>query len=123
MSSNRRRNAVVLPIATWAMWTVLVTFISCAGLYYVYCKNQLHAGGEEQKTLERELAQLQNAVEEAKSRVTELSSYNELKMRREREKGFLAGYIDINPAHTVLISDQLLPRSGSELRAVANTTP
>jgi phosphoenolpyruvate-protein kinase (PTS system EI component) len=123
MPSNRRRNAVVLPIATWAMWTVLVTFISCAGLYYVYCKNQIHTGGEEQKALEKELVQLQNAVEEAKSRVNQLSSYAELKLRRERDKTFLAGYMEIDQKHVVLVSDQLLPRTPAELRAVANTTP
>ena len=123
MPSNRRRNAVVLPIATWAMWIVLVTFISCAGLFYVYCKNQLHAGGEEIKSLEREYAQLQNSTEAVKTSVAKLSSPNALLVRREQDKTFLAGYVEITRDHLVLVSDRVMPQSAPDLRAVSNTTP
>jgi hypothetical protein len=123
MPSNRRRNAVVLPIATWAMWIVLVTFISCAGLFYVYCKNQLHTGGEEIKALEREYAQLQNSTEAVKTRVAVLSSPHQLLVRRERDKSFLADYVEITRDHLVLVSDRIMPQSAPDLRAVSNTTP
>ncbi|MGV3532889.1 MAG: hypothetical protein ACO1QR_11005 [Chthoniobacteraceae bacterium] len=123
MSSNRRRNAVVLPIATWAMWIVLATFISCAGLYYVYCKNQLHVRGEEEKALEQQLVQLQNSVEAVKSSVEKLSAPNALAVRREQDKTFLAGYVEIKQEHIVLVGDRILTPNPTELRAVANTTP
>lgn len=123
MSSNRRRNAVVLPIATWAMWIVLATFISCAGLYYVYCKNQLHVRGEEEKALEQQLVQLQNSVEAVKSSVEKLSAPNALAVRRAQDKTFLAEYVEIQQHHIVLVGDRILTPNPTELRAVANTTP
>ena len=123
MPSNRRRNAVVLPIATWGMWLVLATFISCAGLYYVYCKNQLHVRGEEEKALEQELVQLQNSVEAVKSSVVKLSSTAELTQRRNRDKTFLANFVEIDRQHIVLVGERMLPPNANDLRAVANTTP
>jgi len=123
MSSNRRRNAVVLPIATWAMWIVLATFISCAGLYYVYCKNQLHVRGEEEKALEQQLVQLQNSVEAVKSSVVKLSSPAELTLRRSRDKSFLADYVEIDRQYIVLVGDRVLQPNANDLRAVANNTP
>jgi hypothetical protein len=123
MPSNRRRNAVVLPIATWAMWIVLAAFISCAGLFYVYCKNQLHEGGERIKTLERELVELQNANEVAQTSIAMLSSPRALQVRREQEKNFLADYKRVEHPDIVLVTDRLAPTIAGEFRAVANTTP
>jgi hypothetical protein len=123
MPSNRRRNAVVLPIATWAMWIVLAAFISCAGLFYVYCKNQLHAGGEQIKVLERELAELHNSNEVAQTSIAMLSSPKALQVRRAQEKNFLASYVDINRENLVVVSDRMTPTLAGDFRAVANTTP
>jgi hypothetical protein len=123
MSSNRRRNAVVLPIATWAMWIVLAAFISCAGLFYVYCKNQLHEGGERIKALEQEYAELQNANEWAQTSIEKLSAVRALQLRREQEKNFLADYVPIQRESLVLVSDRLAPAITGEFRAVSNTTP
>ncbi len=123
MPSNRRRNAVVLPIATWAMWIVLAAFISCAGLFYVYCKNELHGGGEKIKALEKQLAEVQNANEVVQTSIAMLSSPHALKQRREQDKNFLASYVEISREHLVLVNDRIMPSLSQNLQAAAKTTP
>ena len=55
MPSNRRRHGNVLPLASFATWILIAAFVSGGGLYYVYCKNQLHNSGGEIRKLEQEL--------------------------------------------------------------------
>ncbi|MHA3773506.1 hypothetical protein ACXR0O_18385 [Verrucomicrobiota bacterium sgz303538] len=123
MSANRRRHANILPIASWATWILLALFVAGAGLYYVYCKNQLHTRGSQIKILEKELAELQNQNEVVQARIAMLSSPNALKTRREQDKSFLADYTEITRDRLVLMSDRVVPNSTSELRAVANNQP
>lgn len=123
MSANRRRHANILPIASWATWILLALFVAGAGLYYVYCKNQLHTRGAQIKILEKELAELQNQNEVVQARIAMLSSPNALKTRREQDKSFLADYTEITRDRLVLMSDRVVPNSTSELRAVANNQP
>lgn len=123
MPANRRRHSTVMPLASWATWILLATFATSAGLYYVYCKNQLHTRGAQVRMLERELADLQNQNEVVRSRVAMLSSPNALRKRREQEKNFLAGYTEITRDRLVLVSDRLNPAMSNEWRAVANKRP
>lgn len=105
------------------MWIVLATFISGAGLFYVYCNNQLKVGGEQVTKLERELAELKNANEVAKTSIAMLSSPKALQVRREQDKKFLANYVEIARQHVVVVNDRLLPNMPTEFRTVANNTP
>jgi hypothetical protein len=123
MSTNRRRHANILPIASWATWIILATFVACAGLYYVYCKNQLHTRGSRIKVLEKELTELQNQNEVVQSRIAMLSSIHALRIRRDQDRRFLADYAEITRDRLVLLGDRVTPIPVSELRAVANTRP
>ena len=123
MSANRRRHANVLPIASWATWIVLATFLASAGLYYVYCKNQLHTRGAKIKALEKELTELRNQNEVVQSRIAMLSSPHALRTRREQDRSFLAEYTEVTRDRMVLVGDRVLPTQVGELRAVANTRP
>jgi hypothetical protein len=123
MPSNRRRHAHVLPIASLATWILLAGFVASAGLYYVYCKNQLRTRGVQIKNLEKELAELENQNRGVRTRIARLSSPNALKTRRDQDKKFLVGYTDILRDNLVLVSDRLLPVQSGDLRAAANKTP
>jgi hypothetical protein len=118
--SNRRRHANVLPIASLATWILLAGFAAMAGLYYVYCKNQLHTRGGAIKALEKELVELKTQNEVVRSRIAVLSSPTELKKRREQYKTFLAGYQDIPRDRLVVVSDRVTPVRVADLRAVSN---
>lgn len=121
MSANRRRHANVLPIASWATCIILALFVASAGLYYVYCKNQLHTRGSRIKVLEKELSELQNQNEVVHSRIAMLSSIHALRTRRDQDRRFLADYTEITRDRLVLVGDRVVPNPMSELRAVANT--
>jgi hypothetical protein len=116
MPLNRRRHANTVPLASIATWIVVALFTCTAGLYYVYCKNQLHATGTKLKTLERELSELITQDEVVRSKIASLSSTAALQ-RRWKE-----GSIKL-----VQITDDRLVRINStatgapnELRTVSN---
>ena len=121
--SNRRRHANVLPVASLATWILLAGFAAMAGLYYVYCKNQLHTRGAMIKVLEQELADLKNKNEVLGTSISKLAAPTALRARRATEKNFLAGYRSIEPNSLVVISDRPMPMRASELRAVSNPQP
>ena len=121
MPSNRRRHGNVLPLASFATWLVIAGFVSGGGLYYVYCKNQLHRSGGEIRKLERELVELRNQNEVVKTRIERLSSPNELRKRRETDRSFLSGYIDIPREKLIVVNDKA--SAGSDLRPVSNQAP
>jgi cell division protein FtsB len=124
MPSNRRRHANVLPVASLATWIVLAAFVCGGGLYYVYCKNELHARGTQIKALEKEFADLVNQNEVVRANIARLASPNELRKRREKDRTFLADMVEIQHDRLVLVSDKVTPVApASELRAVANTKP
>lgn len=123
MSANRRRHANVLPIASLATWIVLAFFLAGSGLYYVYCKNQLHSRGGKIKALERELTELRNQNEVVQSRIAMLSSPHALRMRWEQDRRVLAEYTEITRDRIKLVGDRVMPPQVGELRAVANTQP
>ena len=81
MSTNRRRHANAIPLASFAMWGVIALFALGSGLAYVWCKNQLYTMGTEIKALEREFAELKNKNEVALSKIAQLSSTAKLQER------------------------------------------
>src|SRR6478736_1480950 len=109
--SNRRRHANVLPLASLATWILLAGFAAAAGLYYVYCKNQLHTRGGTIKALEREFAELENQNEVIRTRIAFMSSQTSLKKRRDTDKSFLAGYQEIPRDRLVVVTDRNLPNA------------
>ena len=121
MPSNRRRHGNVLPLASFATWILIAAFVSGGGLYYVYCKNDLHKTGAEIHRLEKEVMELRNQNEVVRSRIDKLSSPKELQKRREKDKNFLAGYVDITRDHLIVVNDKA--NAGSDLRPVSNPAP
>lgn len=118
--SNRRRHAHVLPLTSLATWILLVGAVAFAGLYYVYCKNELRTRGAMIKSLEKELTDLRNQNEVVRARIAMLSSPNALKTRRDQDKKFLAEYQEISRDNLVVVSDRLMPMQTGELRAASN---
>ena len=117
MALNKRRHANAIPIASFATWMVMGIFACGAGLGYVYCKNQLHTTGAQIKALERELADLRNRNEVARTHVANLSSTKTLQER------FDSGFIKltrISDDKIVMVSGKDADRAGSELRPVSN---
>ena len=114
MRSNHRRHENILPLASLATWIIIGTFACGAGLFYVYCKHQLIARGNQIRTLENELAFLCIANQDADTRIAKLSSLTALRARRE----MLGRFVPITQEH--LIS---LPDKPPELRAVSNPNP
>jgi cell division protein FtsB len=115
---NRRRHANVVPMVSITTWILLSAFAGGAGLYYVYCKNQLHSSGSLIKGLETEVAELRKKDEAVVARISLLASHNALRKRREQDHAFLANYKEITREHLVVMSDK--PAAG-DLRPVANT--
>jgi hypothetical protein len=94
MSTNRRRFANAVPIASFATWALIGIFACGAGLGYVWCKNQLYVTGSEIKKLEVELAQTKRKNEVARVSITKNSST--LKLRERVASGF-TGLMPIPP--------------------------
>jgi hypothetical protein len=117
MPGNRRRHGNVVPLASLATWLIIALFVSGGGLYYVYCKNQLHRCGTEIRKLETELTDLRNQNEVIRARIARATSPNELRKLREASKNFPTGYVDISREKLVVLNDK------TELRPVVNIAP
>lgn len=117
MATNKRRHANAIPIASFATWMVIGLFACIAGLGYVYCKNQLHTTGAQIKALERELADLRNKNEVARTHIANLSSTRTLQER------FDSGFIKltrITDDRIVMVGGQSAAGSAADLRPVSN---
>src|SRR6266446_6735967 len=117
MSANKRRHANAVPIASFASWLLIGIFACAGGLGYVWCKNQLHTTGAQIKSLERELADLRNKNEVARTHIAQLSSTKALQDR------FDTGFIKltkITDDKIVMIHGKAVDRAGNQLRAVSN---
>ena len=102
MPSNRRRHANVLPVASLATWIIVAAFACCSGLYYVYCKHQLIARGNQIHQLEKELAELRTLNESANTRIAMLSSPTALRSRKDKT---LSSYVEITQDRLVVVED------------------
>jgi hypothetical protein len=117
MSLNRRRHANAVPLASIATWILVAAYFGTTGVYYVYCKNQLHQTGALIKKLERERDELRTHNEAMRSRSALLSS------RQELQRLYSAGSIKLIP----ISPDRILHLGESDavpgedgLRAVMN---
>lgn len=108
MSSNRRRHANVVPVASITMWIAICVFAGAAGLGYVSLKNQLHIGADEIKDLERETEQVLMRISVVKTEIQKLSSLDALKRRYDSDKSKLGGLMEIPPDRIVWV-DRPLP--------------
>jgi hypothetical protein len=117
MATNRRRHANAIPIASFVTWALVGLFVCLGGLSYVWYKNQLYTTGTEIKTLERELAELKNKNEVARTKIAQLSSTAVLQDRYNT--GFIKLVPITNDHITVLSNTTAAPKAG-ELRAVSN---
>lgn len=117
MSSNRRRHANAIPIASFATWGLVALFALAGGLGYVWCKNQLYTTGTEIKGLERELAELKNKNDVTLSKIAQLSST--AKLQERFESGFINLVPITNDSIAVLSNAPAKPAAG-ELRPVSN---
>ena len=118
MSTNRRRHANAVPIASFAIWGAIAFFALVGGLGYVWCKNQLYATGTEIRALERELAELKNKNEVSLSKIAQLSST--AKLQERYDTGFIKLVPITNDRITILGNAQ--PKAPvAELRPAANT--
>jgi len=116
-ASNRRRHANAIPLASFATWAVIGVFACGGGLGYVWCKNQLYSTGTEIKSLERELAELQNKNEVALSKIAQLSSTAKLQER------YNSGFIKLVPIandHIAVMTNGVPASKAGELRAISN---
>lgn len=117
MPGNRRRHGNVVPLASLATWLIIALFVSGGGLYYVYCKNQLHKCGGDIRKLETELTELRNQNEVIRSRIARATSPNELRKLRASTRNFPNGFIEIPRDKLVVLNDK------TELRPVVNAAP
>jgi hypothetical protein len=118
MPGNRRRHGNVLPVTALLTWGLIVLFVMGGGLYYVYCKNQLHKSGGDIRKLEVELLELQNQNEVVKSRIAAASSPNVMRRRRETDRTYLPGFVDITRGDHLIVINDKTPRG--DLRPVSN---
>lgn len=120
MSSNRRRHANAIPIASFATWGFVALFALGGGLGYVWCKNQLYTTGTEIRALERELAELKDKNEVTLTKIAQLSSTATLQARHESK------FIDLIPITNdkIVVLNNADPKpSAGELRPVSNERP
>jgi hypothetical protein len=117
MSSNRRRHANAIPVASFLTWALIGIFACGGGLGYVWCKNQLYTTGTEIKSLERELVDLKNKNEVAQSKIAQLSST--AKLQERYDTGFIKLVPITNDRITILSNSTAAPNTG-ELRPVSN---
>jgi hypothetical protein len=115
---NRRRHANAIPIASFVTWALVGLFACAGGLGYVWCKNQLYTNGTEIKTLERDLAELQNKNEAARTKIATLSSM--AKLQERLDTGFIK-LVPITKDHVTVITTAPLPAKAGDLRPAANT--
>ncbi len=117
MSTNRRRHANAIPIASFVTWALIGIFACGGGLAYVWCKNQLYTTGSEIKSLERELVDLKNKNEVAESKIAQLSST--AKLQERYNTGFIK-LVPISNDHITVLSNSTAAPSTGELRPVSN---
>jgi hypothetical protein len=117
-AGNRYRNGTFGSLTTVVTWGLIVLFVMGGGLYYVYCKNQLHRSGGDIRKLEVELLELQNQNEVIKSRIAAASSPNVMRHRRETDRTYLPGFLDITRGDHLIVINDKTPRG--DLRPVSN---
>lgn len=117
MPDNRHRHANTVPVVTFLTYAVVGIAALAAGLFWVWCKNQLYTTGAQIKKFESELVQLRSRNEAARTNIATLTSTAAL------QKRFNSGYIkliQIPGDRIVLVGNAPKPARQGELRSVAN---
>jgi hypothetical protein len=124
MSTNRRRHANSLPLASMMMWLLVCAFVGAAGLGYVSLKNQLHTNASEIKRLEGELDSLVSRVRNSQERIKELSAQTKVEEAWKRDGSKLGGLRKIVPTDHVVYVNRPIQRpiesDPAELQQTAN---
>jgi hypothetical protein len=123
MSSNRRRNANLLPVARILVIGAIILIFGGGALYYVNAKNEVHRYGQRVKALEHEIQSALIRDEVVMSRIAKLSSYEALRKRQQHEKEAFAQLVPVNDSVLVRIQERSVPVNSSEVRTVSNLQP
>jgi hypothetical protein len=123
MSSNRRRNANLLPVARILLVGVLLLTVGGGALYYVNAKNEVHRNGQRKKDLEREMIALQTKDEVICSRIAVLSSFDALRKRQAQEHETFAKMVPVTDNLVVRIQDRTNASAEPQVRTVSNLQP
>ncbi|MEI6715697.1 MAG: hypothetical protein WCO60_18245 [Verrucomicrobiota bacterium] len=123
MSSNRRRNANLLPVARILMMGVILLSLGGGALYYVNAKNEVHRYGQRVKELEREIQTYITKDEVLLARIAKLSSYEALRKRQQQEREAFAQLVPVNDAVLVRVQERSVTPNNPEVRTVSNLQP
>ena len=123
MSSNRRKNANLLPVAKILLVAMVLLTIGGGALYYVNAKNEVHRYGQCKKELERELLAVATKDEVVTSRISKLCSYEALRKRQSSERETFARLVPVADTLVVRLQDRVFSPAESQLRQVSNPQP
>jgi hypothetical protein len=123
MSSNRRRNANLLPVARILLVGTLLLTVGGGALFYVNAKNEVHRNGQRKKELERELLALETKDEVITSRIAKLSSFDSLRRRQVQERDVFAKLVPVTDTLVVRLQDKVPTAGESQVRTVSNLQP
>jgi hypothetical protein len=123
MSSNRRRNANLLPVARILLFGMLLLTLGGGALFYVNAKNEVHRNGQRKKELERELLALETKDEVITSRIAKLSSFDSLRRRQGQERDFFAKLVPVTDSLVVRLQDKVPSAREPQVRTVSNLQP
>ena len=123
MSSNRRRNANLLPVAKILLIGMLILTVGGGALYYVNAKNEVHRNGQRKKELERELLSLETREEVVISQIAKLSSFDSLRRRQSQEREAFAKLVPVTDNMVVRLQDRTPAVGEPQVRTVSNLQP
>ncbi len=123
MSSNRRRNANLLPVARILLAGTLLVTVGGGALFYVNAKNEVHRNGQRKKELERELVALETRDEVINSRIAKLSSFDSLRRRQVQEREVFAKLVPVSDNLVVRLQDKVPAAGEPQVRTVSNLQP
>jgi len=123
MSSNRRRNANLLPVARILLAGTLLVTVGGGALFYVNAKNEVHRNGQRKKELERELVALETRDEVISSRIAKLSSFDSLRRRQVQEREVFAKLVPVSDNLVVRLQEKVPAAGEPQVRTVSNLQP
>lgn len=123
MSTNRRKNANLLPVAKILLVGLVLLTIGGGALYYVNAKNEVHRYGQRKKDLEREILAVTTRDEVVTSHISKLCSYEALRKRQAYEREAFAKLVPVADTLVVRLQDRVFSPAESQLRQVSNPQP
>ena len=114
MRQNRRRTTNTIEVNFLARALAVVFFVGLTGLFFVYLKNQQHAVGDQARTVESALREVDAKNDALKARITAMTSRGALQRRIDE------GYIRLEPIRDTAIA-RITPASPAEPDGVLRT--